>query len=204
MGGRSVANGWVERQLKAFTHYQSPLVVLGSQISIGTSESVWIVLATERIMTGEWLITLKARRGLSTLPDLDLDSVPEFGRLAVRQTVGRLAEAVYRESAGSIVDRARDAAHSCLATFATQMSDVPDILTDDLGGLIKRILHLFRAGEKHAFIHAAELVRVLHARGKWNVRKKHGLRGLTEDDAELAVRAVGFILTDFGWVSAAR
>ncbi len=199
----SNASGWFQRDLRVFDQYQmaggNPL---GKLLSIGASESVWQVLAAERISTGEYLLTLKARRSFGVLPELNVTSVPEIGRLAVIHAVSKLTEAVYRESPSSIVDRARDAVQSCLATWAASKWNDDTILLDDLGALMKCILHRAQRGRKCAFIDAAELVRILHARGKWNERRKHNLRPILEDDAELALRAAGFLLHEFEWARA--
>jgi len=46
---------------------------------------------------------------------------------------------------------------------------------------------------------AANIVRILHAR-KPNEQERLSTRPIMEDDAELAVRAVAFMLREFGWV----
>ena len=97
------------------------------------------------------------------------------------------------------MDRARDAAQICLATWAASKWSDPKLLADDLGSLIKHILG--RGEGQRAAVDAADLVRVLHARGKWNEKKKRGLRPVLEEDSELALRAVGFLLHEFGWTA---
>ncbi len=46
---------------------------------------------------------------------------------------------------------------------------------------------------------AVNIIRILHARAKPNEQHRRGLRPITEDDAELAVRAMGFVIREFGW-----
>lgn len=197
-----VPDGRVERTLRVFEPYQVATDLFRKQLIIGAPESAWFVLAAERISTGELLLTLKARRAFGILPELSTDLIPEVGRHAVVETTSKLLDAAYREAPGSVVDRARDAAHACLAAWAVSERDDPKLLTDDLGPLIKRLLHHDTAGRRHAFMDAANLVRLLHARGKWNERKKRELRPISEDDAELAIRAVGFLIQEFGWAQA--
>ena len=190
-------NGWVERNLRLFDQYQGGGNPCGRCLAIGAGDSVWLVLAADRISTGELLLTLKARRTFGILPELDPASVPEFGRQGVVETVGALTEAIYRESPKSIVDRARDAAQSCIATWAASKWGDQGVLTKDLWLLIK---YARQCDETVVALDAANVVRILHARGKWNEQKKRNLRPILEDDAELALRAVGFLLREFGWV----
>ncbi len=79
--------------------------------------------------------------------------------------------------------------------------ECPKLLADDLGPLIKHILGRVQRNDRPAAVDAANLVRVLHARGKWNEKKKRGLRPVLEEDSELALRAVGFLLHEFGWTA---
>ena len=196
-------NGWVERNLRLFDQYQEGGNPFGRCLAIGAAESMWLIVAADRISTGELLLTLKARRAFGILPELDLTSVPDIGRHGVVETVSTLTDATYRESPGSIVDRARDAAQSCLATWTAWRWRDPGVLTNDLGRLIKYVLARGKPGERPAALDAANIVRLLHARGKWNERHKRNLRPIVEDDAELALRAVGFLLHEFRWAYSA-
>jgi len=193
------SNGWVERNLRLFDQYQESGNPCGRYLAIGAAESVWLIVAADRISTSEMLLTLKARRAFGILPELDPTSVPDIGKHGVIETVSTLIDAIYRESPGSIVDRSRDAAQSCLATWTAWKWQDHGVLTNDLGRLIKYVLARGKPGERPAALDAANLVRVLHARGKWNERKKRNLRPIVEDDAELALRAVGFLLHEFRW-----
>jgi hypothetical protein len=83
-------------------------------VAIGSKDSLWRVLGTETITTGEILVTLKARNALGVLPELSADSVPERGREKATETFERLVDSANREAPGSIVDRARDAIQWCL------------------------------------------------------------------------------------------
>jgi hypothetical protein len=191
----------VERNLRLFDQCQTSIIPIKHNLVIGAQESVWRVLTVERISTGEPLLTLKAARSFGVIPQLNAASVPENGRNAVLESVDALTEAIYRESPSSVVDRARDAAQSCLSVWASRKWGDTDWLVHDLGALIKRVLGKCRQGERPAAIDAADLVRVLHARAKSNEQQKRGLRPPNEDDAELALRAVGFLLHEFGWVT---
>jgi hypothetical protein len=45
----------------------------------------------------------------------------------------------------------------------------------------------------------AEMINRLHPRGKANEQESRGLRLPTEEDAEAAVHAIGFIMREIGW-----
>jgi hypothetical protein len=191
-------HGTVERNLRLFDQYQRPIKPLDRNLAIGAPDSVWRVLAADRISTGETLVTVKAARSFGIIPQVNPESVPKDGRAGVLETVGALTEAIYRESPSSIVDRARDAAQSCLAVWAQKGWDDESWLAHDLGQLIKRVVARGKPA-RPAAVDAANLIRVLHARAKWNERHRRSLRKPNEDDAELALCAVGFLLQEFGW-----
>ncbi|HEY1934094.1 MAG TPA: hypothetical protein VGG99_18960 [Acetobacteraceae bacterium] len=101
-------SGTVERNLRLFDQYQKPLTPLKHSLVIGASDSVWRVLAVDRISTGEPLVTVKAVRSFGIIPELKDVLVPETGRNGVLETVNALTDSIYRESPSSVVDRARD------------------------------------------------------------------------------------------------
>jgi hypothetical protein len=194
------SSGQVERNLRLFDQYQEGGNPCGKCLVIGATDSVWLVVAADRISTGERLLTLKARRAFGILPELDPVAIPQLGRRGVIETISMLTEAMYREAPHSVVDRARDAAQSCLAAWAASRWNDEAVITEDLGRLISYALRRGGRDERGGALDAANLIRILHARGKPNERQKRGLRHIVEDDAELALRAVGFLLHEFGWV----
>lgn len=141
------------------------LVALGAAGRV----SLWQVAALpELISTGELLFVLKARQSFGVVPEIEQSSVPEQGRAKVVEVLEALADAAHRESPGSIIDRARDAAQWCLATWA--MSEFSDarLLNEDLGPLLEKL------GKKREMVafKAAEIVRRLHSRVKPHEQEK--------------------------------
>jgi hypothetical protein len=55
--------------------------------------------------------------------------------------------------------------------------------------------------EKRSSARAAELVGLLHSRAKPNEQVRYGARPPMEDDAELAVKAVAFLIRELGWAA---
>jgi hypothetical protein len=156
-------DGLYRKTLTIYDQYQ-----LGSNIeppklvALGSAESLWqVIYKPERISTGELLFTLRARHAFGILPELERASIPEEGRDKVIETLEKLKDAAYRESPASVIDRARDAAQWCLATWAASNSEDPLLLHEDLGPLIKRLRELKSGSTK-----AAEVVRILHSRVK--------------------------------------
>lgn len=109
--------------------------------AIGVEDSLWRILNTERISTGEWLVTLKARNAAGLLPDVDADKVPELGRIEVMETVDHMVDAAHRETPSSIVDVARNTAALLMGVYAAdQEADAEKqrrIRGQDLGGVCK-------------------------------------------------------------------
>ena len=129
-------DGQVERNLRLFAQYQEASNPCGRCLAVGAGDSVWLVIAADRISTGEQLLALKARRAFGILPELASAAVPERGRADVIETINKLEEAIYREAPHSVVDRARDAAQSCLAVWAASRWNDEGVLSEDLGRLI--------------------------------------------------------------------
>lgn len=184
-GPGPTAGGRIERWLFIFDQLQcGPPQKMAA---IGSSESLWRVLGAERITTGEYLVTLKARHALGVLPELNPDAVPNVGRTKAIETYEKLVDSAYRETPGSIVDRARDVAQWFLDSSLADARDGKGLSCKDLEDLIKQI-----KDKKELTASAAEAIRLLHARGKPNVQEKLGTRPLMEADAEFALAAVGF------------
>lgn len=182
-------------------HFYSQFLFIESRpkiVALGSPDSLWRVLACELITTGEYLLTLKARGAFGILPEIDPVAVPEVGRTKAIETLQILVDAAHREAPGSIVDRARDAAQWCLATWLASERTDSSLLSADLGELIRKIKR-DPDMSKRAFWHSVEIIRVLHARGKPNEQENHNLRPVMEDDAELALRAIGFLIREFRW-----
>lgn len=167
-------------------------------VAIGSSDSVWRILGAERIITGEYLVTLKARHALGVLPELNSDAVPEIGRQKAIETFEKLVDSANRETPGSIVDRARDATQWCLATWAAEKFGDESLLHKDLGHLIGCV-DAKEQDKPQVILSASRIVARLHARGKPSEQERRSLRPLMEADAEFALAAVGLLLREFGW-----
>lgn len=191
----------VELSLFKFDQYQGAdkKGLAGKTVAIGSSDSLWSILNAERITTGDLLVTLKARNSLGVLPELSSIAVPEVGRDKAIETYEKLADAAYRESPGSIIDRVRDAAQWFLATKNAEKSKDTALLKKDLGDSIT--IYEKEAGANGPTVptSAARVIARLHSRAKPNEQEKFSLRPVMESDAEFALAAVGLILRELGW-----
>ena len=106
-------------------------------VAIGIEDSVWRIVGAERISTGEWLVTPKARGGAGLLPEVNPDAIPGAGRSEVVKAVNHMVDVANRETPGSIVDVARNTASLLMAVYAAVMEEQPEkqreIRQKDLG-----------------------------------------------------------------------
>lgn len=169
---------------------EQPIACLG----FGDRYTIWSIINVEAISTGEDLVTLKARRGLGILPELDVDKIPDAHRNVLLESLQGFTDEVHRAAPLSVIDRARDAAtRTLLAYFNT-----PPQKAKDLGKLIDDLRNE-DTKKKVIAINAASIIARLHARGKPSMQDKLGLKPIREQDAELATQCVGTILCELGW-----
>lgn len=169
-------------------HLNSTLVALGAAEAF----TLWRVVDVERIVTGEDLITLRARSALGTLPALNEAAVPTEDRAAVSDILERLARAAYTADAASVAHLARDAAASCLGAWLAERNGDPKIKEKDLGELAKML-------EDEQNRSMVQLLARLHSRAKPNEQVRYGTRAVQQGDAEFALAAVGMLLRELGW-----
>ena len=183
-----------------FAHTPNPALKL---VAIGVEDSLWRILNAERISTGEWLVTLKARGGAGLLPEVDADKVPELGRAGVVKAVDHMVDVAHRETPGSIVDVARNTAALLMGVYAADRE--PDaekrrrILGQDLGDVCKHFRDNVVLKKLEVVTSAGHILARLHPRNKPNEQQRHDLRPVTEDDATFAVSAIGLLLNEFQW-----
>jgi hypothetical protein len=182
--------------LYVFDQYQDSS--LEKVIRIGSIESLWRVLDYERIITGEYLFTLKARHALGVLPELNAKEIPEIGREKAVELFEKLVDSAHRESASSIVDIARAFCQWCLSTRRADERGDCSLLKCDLGDIIKKFES--EQDRDKVILSAARIIARLHSRVKPNEQARHSTRSVSEADAEFALATIGLILRDFGWV----
>ncbi len=149
--------------------------------------TVWTIIDVEAIVTGEDLVTLKARNSFGILPDLKKDKIPEPFRAKITEALNTFTDEVHRSAPASVIDRARDAAvHILLAYF-----DLQGAAAEDLGKLIKRL-----EPDKRIAASAATIIARLHARTKPSEQARRELFPIRERDVDLTIQCVGTLLCE--------
>ena len=167
--------------------------------AIGVEDSLWRILDAERISTGEWLVTLKARSGAGLLPEVDADKVPELGRVEVMKAVDHMVDVAHRETPGSIVDVARNTAALLMGVYAAGPGTDAKIRHKDLGEVCAHFERHHELKKKEVAISTGRILARLHPRNKYNEQQRLNLRPITEEDATFAVSAFGLLLHEFYW-----
>ena len=172
---------------------------VGLSLALGQmkSWSLWRIVQVERLVGDDVLVTLKALAAFGILPDLRGDEIPAQHRASVLRAIDRVLDAAFRESTISVIDQCRNAAAVLLSRWMASKGADDSVLGLDLGALVRRIKE-----EPHrlaAAASAAEMIRLLHPRGKANEQEAKGYRLAQEEDAEASVHAIGFILRELNW-----
>lgn len=181
----------------------APLERAQMEIGVAPFQSRWRVVGAEGIPVGagaQLLLTLKAVSSLGALPELKEDLKSKAGtpidRESIQDELDKLVETFHRQQSMPIVEVSREASRVILAQWLSGRTG--SAKPKDLGGLVKVL-------DDHKVLQAAgHIVNRLHSRGKSSEREAqvasgHRLRVPVDEDADLSVRLVGFILRDIGW-----
>jgi hypothetical protein len=170
---------------------------LGEILALGSPEAVsyWRIVQTEMLVTRAVMVTLKALSSYDILPELDEAQVSEEFRPEVKRALEKVLDSAFRETPDSVVNYCRNALTVIISRWLVQRGHDRKVLDLDIAKVA------VAAVEKERFCAAnmAQTVGLLHNRTKENVVQKKELRYLTEEDAELAIQAVGLTLRDLGW-----
>ncbi|GBL45710.1 hypothetical protein SFMTTN_1521 [Sulfuriferula multivorans] len=173
----------------------SPLVALGTADAF----TLWKVIGIERIVTGEDLVTLRARSAMGVLPEIQMDLVPTEGREKVMQTIEKVVEAAYRAGPESVIDRCRDAAQASLGVWMADKFSDDGLRRIDLGPQIKALEKRMAEDLPVIVVSVGKAIARLHARCKPNEQLTREGRLLIEDDAESAIAMLGLLYREFRW-----
>lgn len=170
-------------------------------IALGTrgAFTLWNVLGIERIVTGEDMVTLRARSVLGVLPEIRPDLVPDAGRGKVMQSIDKVVESVYRAGPESVIDRCRDAAQASLGAWMADRFSDDGIRSIDLGDQIKSLEKRDSEILPVIIIAVCKAIARLHARCKPNEQVRREGRLPEEGDAESSVAMLGLLLRELGW-----
>lgn len=172
---------------------------LGTMLALGQGRSVslWRVIQTELVVSDDVMVTLKAMSGYGIIPELDGSRLDDNDRQPVERALERVVDSAFREIPISVVDHCRNAATVVLSRWLIKEGAPKELLTKDLADVSRAVER--DPYKKVAARNAAEVIRMLHPRGKANEQETKGLRIPVEEDAEMAIHALGFILREIGW-----
>ncbi len=175
----------------------------GLQLAIGVTGaySLWRIVQTEKLLSNDVMVTLRAESAFAILPTLDTSKMTPHSVPLVKSALERVLDAAYKELPTSVVDQCRNAATVLAAHWLQQLQDTTQATNDDLGKCISAIQSHFKAPNqpRHMLCAALEIINKLHPRGKDNESRRMELRPVTDSDAELAVHALGFVIREVGW-----
>jgi hypothetical protein len=174
---------------------------MGATLALGTSQahSTWRIIQCEVVASGDVLVTLKSLSAFAILPDIDTAKVSAEFTKPVTDEVERVLNSAFRETPISVIDHCRDAMTMLLSRWLFDQGHARAILADDLGKVAAAVSK--PPHNKDCVSQLARVIARLHARGKGNEAYSKGLRDPVEEDAELALHALGFALRDIGWAA---
>ncbi len=195
----SLNRGRMRKRIYAFRAWQAFRELGNSRsttlIALGTADAytLWRVVDVERIVTGEDLLTLRARNSLGVLPDLNLDVIPQIGKDKLMEVMDRLANSAYRAGPEDVIESARAATQWSLGMYLANRDNNPEVLKKDIGDLTPLL------EDRRVLQSLTPIMARLHARAKPNEQERYDTRPLLEGDSEYALAAVGLILRELGW-----
>ncbi len=171
----------------------------GATLALGSPRvaSAWRIIQTELLASGNILVTLKAMTAFGILPELDVSKVESEFKPAVEQALQRVIDSAFRETPISVIDHCRNALTVMLSRWLVQEGHDRSILADDLGKVALAVVKT--PHEKGCVNNLSQVIAKLHSRGKGNEQHSRALRSPVEEDAELAIQALGFALREIGW-----
>jgi len=174
---------------------------MGSTLALGApgAVSAWRIIQTEVTVSGCVMVTLKSLSAFGILPELDKDKIPQEFQKSAEQALERVLNAAFRETPISVIDHCRNAMTVLLSRWLVAEGYDHSILGKDLAKVAAAIAD--PPCKKLGVSWLAQVIARLHVRGKGNEAHTKSLRDPVDEDAELALHAVGFALRDIGWAA---
>jgi hypothetical protein len=172
---------------------------LGLTIALGSPQaaSAWRIIQTEVLANGCVMVTLKSLTVFGIVPMLDSSKIDHEFQQSISQAIDRVLDSAFKESPISVIDHCRNAIAVVLSRWLVQKGCDRSILSDDLGRIAGIV-----AKDPYAIACSSWLAQVvarLHVRGKGNEQHSRSLRAPVEEDAEIAIQALGFVIRDIDW-----
>jgi hypothetical protein len=164
-----------------------PMVLLGAAGFITT----WRIVNIETSLTGAPVLTLKAAFTFNDVPALAERKIPKSSRALLTDALDRVEASLNRLSPIEVIDRCRDALS---IAFGGNTDNLGKDLTPAINAYVQS-----NDSKDDLCSWSGRIVARLHSRGKPNERHNRNVESPTEHHAELAVRCLSIVLTEFGW-----
>jgi hypothetical protein len=175
----------------------------GLQLAIGMAGaySLWRIVQTEKLISNDVMVTLRAESAFDILPSLDTSKMTPHSVPLIKKALERVLDAAYKELPTSVVDQCRNAATVVVSHWLQQLQGTLQATYDDLGKCVNAVQSHFKSPEqpRHLLCSALEIINKLHPRVKDNEARRMDLRPVSDADAELSVRVLGFVIREVGW-----
>lgn len=141
---------------------------------------------------------MKALSVFGMVPNLDLSKIDLEFKVAVTQAMDRVLDSAFRETPISVIDHCRNAMTVLISRWLVQHKKHDRaVMALDLGQIATLLIK--KPYDFGCLANLASLVARLHSRGKGNEQHRLGLSVPVEEDARLAIEALGFSLREIQW-----
>lgn len=194
------------QELEATSYHTDPLTSLRQmtllpKVMLGKTpyQTYWKILTIETLFDGSPLLILKALTSYGAVPELVINQVPDIAQRQIQDALENVEVAANRIGGIETVDTCRNALSIVLGALAgnTEL---------DLGkGISYRIEENKakstnpKANGQDLITQNADIVRRLHPRGKSSEKEKYQTRAISQEDANLALNCLWFVLVELGW-----
>ena len=156
------------------------------------AQSYWTVVFSEKMGFEAHYLTLKSKTYFGVLPEVNHDAIPEANRQDILQALDAVVEAAPIQAPQPVIDVCRNAACHMITAKFPESNPTGE---KDLGPIVRWL----NDNKHQTKADAADIINRLHSRAKANAAALHGTRPVSQQDANLAVDAIAFLLQDFGW-----
>ena len=157
------------------------------------AQSHWVVILAERAEDAYYL-TLKSKTYFGVLPEVNRDTIPEANRRDILRALDTVVETAPIQAPQPVIDACRNAACHMITARFPESNPAGE---KELGPMVRWL----NGNEHQTKADAADIINRLHSRAKANAAAHHGTRPVSQQDANLAVDAIAFLLQDFGWAA---
>ena len=177
------------------------------------AQSYWTVVFSEKMGLEAHYLTLKSKTYFGVFPEVNRDAIPEANRQDILQALDAVVEAAPIQAPQPVIDACRNAACHMITAKFPESNPKGNKDLGQLASWLEKEGHCKKKAGKadveatDALIelpdsYASYLMNELHRRAKANAAAARRTRPASQQDANLAVDAIAFLLQDFGWAEA--